>query len=134
MSNNRPPDNDFMKSFSCLCFVTNTFPHKIKFDIKSFKYIFLGYLPGKKAYKAYDIQSHKIYISRDIIFFENIFPYVDQSSPSSSLPVIDILVENVDPSDSLSSSILLSIPSPLIINTTLLIIPQLLTTLVLPFL
>ena len=35
----------------------------------------LGYPPGMKGYKLLDIDSMKILISRDVIFYENVFPF-----------------------------------------------------------
>ncbi|KAK9750505.1 hypothetical protein RND81_02G201300 [Saponaria officinalis] len=37
--------------------------------------IFLGYPYGQKAYKLYDLTSHKVIISRDVVFHEHVFPY-----------------------------------------------------------
>lgn len=65
-----------MTIFRCLCFVTNNLPHKKK-DPRSFKCFFLGYLSEQKAYKPYDLINHKTYINRDIIFYQDIFPYLE---------------------------------------------------------
>lgn len=37
--------------------------------------MFLGYPIGYKAYKVYALETHNIYISKDIYFFENNFPF-----------------------------------------------------------
>lgn len=37
--------------------------------------MFFGYPPGMKGYKLYDIESKKIFVSRDIIFHEEVFPF-----------------------------------------------------------
>lgn len=37
--------------------------------------MFLGYPPGIKGYRLYDIESKRIFISRDVIFHEDIFPF-----------------------------------------------------------
>ena len=34
----------------------------------------MGYPFGKKGWKVYDLESHEIFISRDVIFYEDIFP------------------------------------------------------------
>lgn len=68
----RLPDYDFMKVFGCLCFVINNAPYKLKFEDRSFKCVFLGYLLGHKAYKTFDLETHKIYISRDAKTFFHI--------------------------------------------------------------
>ena len=94
------PYYNILKCFGCLFYVINTQPFKDKFTYRDFKCVFIGYVPSLKAYKAYDLHSHHIYISRDIVFYENIFPYHNiflfVSNPSlSSIPVdvdtIDVL-------------------------------------------
>lgn len=39
------------------------------------KCVFLWYAPDAKAYKLYDMTNRKIFLSRDVIFHEHIFPY-----------------------------------------------------------
>lgn len=41
---------------------------------------FLGYNPGQKAYKLYDLTDKKIIMSRDVIFYESIFPFAKNNS------------------------------------------------------
>lgn len=91
-----------MKSFGCLCYVTKNTPQKTKFDVKTFQCIFLSYVLGHKAKKAFDLKTYKIYISGDVVFFENIFSYTAYSnlSPAYPLFVINVLTDQLDnPSD-----------------------------------
>ena len=44
-------DYSTLKCFGCLCFATNTQPHKDKFTPWASKCIFLGFQSGFKAYK-----------------------------------------------------------------------------------
>ena len=37
-----------------------------------------------KGYKVLDVESNSVYISRDIIFYETLFPYAECSQPSTS--------------------------------------------------
>ena len=46
--------------------------------------MFLGYPQGIKGYKVLDLTSNTIHISRNIFFYEHIFPYADSSHPSTS--------------------------------------------------
>ena len=46
--------------------------------------MFLGYPQGIKGYKVLDLTSNSIHISRNIIFYEHIFPYALSSQPSTS--------------------------------------------------
>lgn len=68
-----------------------------KLDAKAHKAIFVGYPPGVKGYKLYDVEKKKFVISRDVQFFEenfdhfkdgppvdmkSIFPYMNEGSES----------------------------------------------------
>ncbi|KAL0401780.1 UNVERIFIED_CONTAM: Retrovirus-related Pol polyprotein from transposon RE1 [Sesamum latifolium] len=48
---NKPPTYDNMKAFGCLCFASNTNPHKSKFDPRAIQCGFIGYIQGQKDYK-----------------------------------------------------------------------------------
>ena len=92
------PYYNILKCFGCLYYVINTQPFKDKFSYRAFKCFFIGYVHGLKVYKAYDLHSHHIYISRDIVFYENIFPYhnIFPFVSNPSLPSIPIDVDTTD--------------------------------------
>ncbi|XP_021751608.1 uncharacterized protein LOC110717256 [Chenopodium quinoa] len=58
--------------------------------------MFQGYPHGKKGWKLYDLDTGEIFVSRDVKFFENEFPFVKGNEPVSSLEnVADMSHENV---------------------------------------
>lgn len=44
---------------------------RTKLNLKSKRYLFLGYANGVKRYRLWDLIAHKIIISRDVIVVEN---------------------------------------------------------------
>ena len=52
---------------------------------------FLGYPYAQKGYKLYDLDQHKVILSRDVIFIEHIFPYKQQHTsiptPQPTAPI-----------------------------------------------
>jgi len=83
---NTKPDLSNMKIIGCLCYALNLSPHIDKFSPKARKCIFLGYPHGQKAFKVYDIDRHKVFISRDVSFEEHIFPFHTQASDTPLSP------------------------------------------------
>ena len=74
------PDFEALRVFGCLCFAHNQKSKGNKFAPRSRECIFLGYSTGKKGWKLKDLATGVIFVSRDVLFFENSFPY--SSSPS----------------------------------------------------
>jgi hypothetical protein len=72
---NSKPDYDHMRVFGCLAYYRSVETKGDKFDVRGRPGVFLGYPPGTKGYKVYDLQHHKMVISRDVKFLEDIFPF-----------------------------------------------------------
>ncbi|KAJ0845012.1 putative RNA-directed DNA polymerase [Helianthus annuus] len=66
-----------MRVFGCLAYYKNTETKGEKLEVRGRPGIFLGYPPRTKGYKIYDTQHRKIVISRDVKFFEDIFPFAN---------------------------------------------------------
>jgi histone deacetylase 1/2 len=69
------PNYDFLRTFGCACWpsLRKYNAHKLAFRPKLC--VFLGYSPMHKGYKCLDKSTRCIYISRDVVFDESIFPY-----------------------------------------------------------
>jgi hypothetical protein len=84
---NTLPDITNLKVFGSLCFATTLSSHRKKLDPRSRKCIHLGFKTGVKGYVLFDLKSKELFLSRDVVFFEAIFPYqVSTSTNDQSQP------------------------------------------------
>ncbi|GJT55139.1 retrotransposon protein, putative, ty1-copia subclass [Tanacetum coccineum] len=74
---NQKPNYDNMRVFGCLAYYKSTETNGDKFKMKGRPGVFLGYPPGTKGYKIFDIIHNKTVISRDVRFIENFFPFAN---------------------------------------------------------
>lgn len=70
----KKPNYDYLRVFGCLVYVLKT-RKEGKFDERGRPNVFIGYPNGQKGYKTYDIERKETHVSRDVIFFENKFPF-----------------------------------------------------------
>jgi hypothetical protein len=86
------PDYTFLKIFGCACYPNLRPYNSHKFSPHSKECVFLGYSQHHKGYKRLHLDSDRMYISRDVIFHEDRFPFSTGSplpeSSSVSLPVV----------------------------------------------
>jgi histone deacetylase 1/2 len=69
------PNYDALRVFGCACW-PNLRPYNTrKLAFRSKRCVFLGYSPLHKGVKCLDISTGRIYISRDVVFDENVFPF-----------------------------------------------------------
>lgn len=66
---------DNLMVIGCLCYAAITKPHKDKFAPRSRKCVLLGYPTGQKGYKLFDLKRKNVFLCRDVVFKENIFPF-----------------------------------------------------------
>ena len=65
-----------LKVFACLSFACTTQHMRSKLDPRSRKCIFLGYKIGTKGYILFDLKTREIFVSRHVIFHEQVFPFM----------------------------------------------------------
>lgn len=79
------PNYSIIKVFGCACWLHLRPYNRHKLSFRSKECVFLGYSSHHKVYKCLDQDSGCVYISRDVIFDENIFPFA-RPLPTSFVP------------------------------------------------
>lgn len=107
-------DVKFLRVIGCASYVHSHHDERRKLDNTSVRKIFVGYEPGAKAYRLYDMDSGVISISRDVTFIETVFPFRHHQHSSSTQPAVSSIDDFwfPDPDDSLTSAESSSTHSP----------------------
>ena len=76
------PDYTFLKVFGCACWPHLRPYNSHKLEFRSKQCVFLGYSSIHKGYKCLHVATNRVYISRDVVFDENLFPFAVSLSPT----------------------------------------------------
>jgi hypothetical protein len=86
------PNYDSLRIFGCACW-PNLRPYmKRKLAYRSTRCVFLGYSPLHKGVKCLDVTSGCVYIYRDVVFDENVFPFASLHPNAGRRLTQDILL------------------------------------------
>jgi histone deacetylase 1/2 len=69
------PDYKSLRVFGCACWPNLRPYNSRKLAFRSKQCVFLGYSPRHKGVKCLEISTGRVYISRDVVFDENVFPF-----------------------------------------------------------
>ena len=69
------PDYNFLRTFGCAVWPNLRPYNSRKLAFRSTQCVFLGYSSLHKGYKCLDPKSERVYISRDVVFDEHVFPF-----------------------------------------------------------
>lgn len=83
MVHNKSPNYSFLKNFCCQCWPNLRPYNRHKLNFRSTPCLFPGYSPSHKGYKCLDLNTNRLYISRDVTFNEHFFPYKKVTTPIS---------------------------------------------------
>lgn len=99
--NHTIPSYKHIKVFGCLAYAATIKDLRHKFQSRARTCVFLGFPANVKGYILYDMDLDQVFISRDVVFVEHIFPFSSTSKmndnpsfpigmiPVSTPPVID---------------------------------------------
>jgi hypothetical protein len=96
------PNYDALRVFGCACWPNLRPYNKRKLAFRSKQCVFLGYSPLHKGVKCLDVSTGRIYISRDVVFDENVFPFASLHPNVGALLKKEILLlpSSIDSSSS----------------------------------
>ena len=83
------PNYANFRTFGTLCYASTLISSRHKFSPRVVAVVFLGYSQGYKGYELPNLSTKQIFISRDVKFFENIFPFKNQQSNNSDRELFD---------------------------------------------
>jgi len=78
------PDFSNLKVFGFLSYASTNFPRQ-KFDVRAKRGVFLGYQTGTKGYLILDLKNNDIFVSRNVLFNESVFPFTKINYPHKSI-------------------------------------------------
>jgi hypothetical protein len=70
-----PRSFDHFRIFGCLRYASTLTRQRTKFDPRAKPSVFVGYSSLHKGYRLFDLQTHSYFVSRDVVSYENIFPF-----------------------------------------------------------
>ena len=80
------PNISHLRIFGCLCYAGTIKANRKKLEPRAHPCIFIGFKPNTKGYMLYDLHSHSIITSRNVVFYENHFPQIINTQPSCMEP------------------------------------------------
>nr|KYP48432.1 Retrovirus-related Pol polyprotein from transposon TNT 1-94 [Cajanus cajan] len=72
---NKLPNYSSFRAFGTLCYASTPLSNRHKFIPRATVDVFINYSQGYKGYKLLDLSNNQVFISRDVRFYEHIFPF-----------------------------------------------------------
>lgn len=78
-----------MKIFRCLAFASTLISNRHKFDIRVSRCVFLSYPFDMKRYKLMDMEKERVFVSRSVVFNDNVMSCRSKMSEDKNLEYIN---------------------------------------------
>lgn len=82
-------------TFGGLCYPWLKTDNPIKMQLESKQCIFIGYASHQSAFKCLDVSISRIFVSRNVRFFDNIFPFKELVKSQEKPPTIPSQIGNL---------------------------------------
>lgn len=82
----KPPFLNHLKVFGCLAYAT-ILPSKGKLHPRAAPSFFLGYSLTQKGYILHNLSTHYVFVTRDVIFYENVSPFALSTFSLDPFPI-----------------------------------------------
>ena len=86
------PDYNLVRAFGNLCYTSTLLSSRNKFSPRAHPCVFIRYPKGYKGYKVYDLVTKKFQISRDIVFYDHIFPFKQKTHTHQTDNFLDTII------------------------------------------
>ena len=112
MLHSHPYDINLLRVFGCLCYISTITAHRTKLASRAHPYVFLGFKNHTKGYLVFNLHSRELTVSRNVVFYEDQFPYLPNPHPTlSSDPSLPIFTSfSITNSDSFDPVVINSPP------------------------
>jgi hypothetical protein len=88
----KTPDYASLRTFGCACWPNLRPFNTRKLAFRSTQCVFLGYSPMHTGVKCLDVKTGRVYISRDVVFDETVFPFASLHPNAGALLRQEILL------------------------------------------
>ena len=90
----KTPAYSHLKVFGCLAMASNPSRSHDKLDPRGIPCLFVGYPSQQKGYRLLNLITNQYFVSRDVLFYEHIFPYQKESYHQYMQPLPSAVFKN----------------------------------------